>query len=253
MLGPLCFQCSLHNSDTSSKGTKMKIGIVGAGNIGGALTRLFRAAGHEVTIANSRGPQSLADLSADTGARAAVIEDAVRGQEVVVVALPMNKIPSLPRELFASTPADVVVVDTSNYYPQQRDGRLDGIEDGSTESEWVEQHLGRAVIKAFNTIEATHLQPGARPAGSTDRIALAVAVDDDRTKSKAMALIDEIGFDAVDAGTIAESWRQQPGSPGYLKDFDVKGLRTALAKASPERQPEWSVTPNSPGTYSSPA
>jgi len=231
----------------------MKIGIVGTGNIGSALTRLFRAAGHEVTIANSRGPKSLADLSAETGARAAVIEDAVRGQEVVVVAIPMNKIPNLPRELFAAIPADVVVIDTSNYYPQQRDGRLDGIEDGSTESEWGEQHLGRAVIKAFNTIVAPHLQAGGKPAGSAGRIALAVAGDDARTKSKAMALIDGIGFDAVDAGTIAESWRQQPGSPGYLKDYDVKGVRRALAEASPERQPEWRATPNSPGTFDSPA
>ena len=92
----------------------MKIGIVGAGNIGSALTRLFRATGHEVTIANSRGPESLADLSAETGARAAAMEDAVRGQEVVVVAVPTNKIPSLPRELFASAPVDVVVIDTTN-------------------------------------------------------------------------------------------------------------------------------------------
>ena len=231
----------------------MKIGIVGTGNIGGALTRLFRAAGHEVTIANSRGPESLAELAAETGARAATIEDAVRGQEVVVVAVPNNRIPSLPRDLFAATPPQVVVIDTSNYYPQQRDGYLDGIEDGRTESEWVAQHLGRPVIKAFNTIYATHLQPGARPAGSADRIALAVAGDDARAKSKAMALIDGIGFDAVDAGTIAESWRQQPGSPGYLKDYDVKGVRRALAEASPERQPEWRATPNSPGTYESPA
>ncbi len=231
----------------------MKIGIVGTGNMGGALTRLFRTAGHEVTVANSRGPESLADLSAETGARAAVIEDAVRGQEIVVVALPMNKIPSLPRALFAATPADVVVIDTGNYYPQQRDGSLDGIENGSTESEWVEQHLGRPVIKAFNTIEATHLQPGAKPAGSAGRIALAVAGDDARTKSKAMALIDGVGFDAVDAGGIKESWRQQPGSPGYLKDYDVRGVRRALAEASAERQPEWRATPNSPGTYESPA
>ena len=231
----------------------MKIGIVGAGNIGGALTRLFRAAGHDVTIANSRGPASLADLSAETGARAAAIEDAVRGQEVVVVAVPTNKILSLPRELFASTPADVVVIDTTNYYPQQRDGHLDGIEDGSTESEWVEQHLARPVIKAFNTIEATHLQPGAKPQGAADRIALAVAGDDPRAKSKAMALIDGIGFDAVDAGVIADSWRQQPGSPGYLKDYDVEGVRRALAEATGERRPEWRATPNSPGTYESPA
>jgi predicted dinucleotide-binding enzyme len=179
----------------------MKIGIVGAGNIGSALARLFLAAGHEVTISNSRGPDSLAELATETGARAATIEDAVRGHDVVVVSVPT----SLPRELFASAPADVVIIDTTNYYPQQRDGRLDGIEAGDTESEWVQQHLGRPVIKAFNTIEATHLQPGAKPAGSVDRIALAVAGDDVLAKSKAMALIDGIGFDAVDAGTIKGS------------------------------------------------
>ena len=231
----------------------MKIGIVGAGNIGSALTRLLRAAGHQVTISNSRGPASLADLAAETGAQAAAIEDAVRGQEIVVVAVPTNKIPDLPRELFASTPADVVVIDTSNYYPQQRDGHLDGIENGNTESEWVEQHLGRPVVKAFNTILAAQLQHGAKPAGAADRIALAVAGDDVGTKSKAIALIDKIGFDAVDAGTIAESWRQQPGSPGYLKDYDVQGVRSALAEANLNRQPEWRATPNSPGTYDSPA
>lgn len=109
------------------------------------------------------------------------------------------------------------------------------------------------LIKAFNTIEATHLQPGAEAAGSADRIALAVAGDDIGTESKAMALIDWIGFDAVDGGTIAESWRQQPGSPGYLKDYGVQGVRSALAEANPERQPEWRATPNSPGTYDSPA
>jgi len=98
-------------------------------------------------------------------------------------------------------------------------------------------------------LKATHLQPAAKPAGDPDRIALAVAGDDAKAKSTAMALIDEIGFEAVDAGSIAESWRQQPGSPCYLKDYDVKGVREALAEATPERKPEWRATPNSPGTY----
>ena len=231
----------------------MKIGMIGAGNIGGALTRLCRAAGHEVTIANSRGPASLAQLSAETGAHAAAVEDAVRGQEVVVVTIPLHKIPSLPHDLFAAMPADLVVIDTSNYYPQQRDGRLAAIEDGSTESQWVGQQLRRPVVKAFNSILATHLQAGAKPAGAPGRIALAVAGDDARAKANVMALIDGIGFDAVDAGTIAESWRQQPGSPGYLKDYDVAGVRHALAEATNARKPEWRATPNSPGTHASPA
>ena len=120
----------------------MKIGIVGTGNIGGALTRLFRAAGHEVSIANSRGPKSLAELSAETGARAATIEDAVRGQEVVVVAVPNNKIPSLPRDLFASTPADVVVIDTSNYYPQQRTDTSTGLKTAAQKANGSRSTLG---------------------------------------------------------------------------------------------------------------
>ena len=231
----------------------MRIGIIGAGNIGGALTRLFRTAGHEVTVANSREPASLADLAAETHARAGTVQDAVRGQEVLVVTIPLNRIPDLPGDLFAGAPADLVVIDTSNYYPQQRDGRLAGIEDGGTESGWVEQHLGRPVIKAFNSIISTHLQTGAKPAGTPGRIALAVSGDDARAKATVMALIDGIGFDAVDAGDIAGSWRQQPGSPGYLKDYDVAGVRRALAEATIERKPEWRATPNSPGSYAVPA
>lgn len=121
----------------------MKIGIIGAGHIGGALTRRFRATGHQVTIANSRGPDSLAALADEIGATAGEVRDAVSGVEVVVVTIPLSKIPDLPRDLFADAPTDLIVVDTSNYYPQQRDGRLDGIEDGNTESGWVERHLGR--------------------------------------------------------------------------------------------------------------
>ncbi|CAA9521212.1 MAG: (AJ250023) putative polyketide synthase [uncultured Sphingomonas sp.] len=231
----------------------MKIGIIGAGNIGGALAHRFVAAGHEVTIANSRGPASLQELAAETGARAGTAQEAARGNEVVVVTIPLHRIPDLPAGLFADAPADLVVIDTSNYYPQQRDGMLDGIEDGGTESGWVEKHLGRPVVKAFNSILADHLQNGGKPAGTPGRIALAVAGDDPTAKATAMALIDGIGFDTVDAGGIADSWRQQPDTPGYLKDYDVAGVRRALAEATPERKPEWRATPNSPGSFEQPA
>lgn len=231
----------------------MNIGIVGAGHIGGTLTRRFRAVGHDVAVANSRGPTSLARLAEETGARAVSLEDVVLGRDVVVVAVPVNRIPELPAYLFASAPAGLVVIDTSNYYPQQRDGRIDGIEDGLTESGWVEQQIGRPVIKAFNTIIAQHLLEEGKPAGTPGRIALAVAGDDLVAKETAMRLLDQIGFDAVDAGSIADSWRQQPGSPGYLKDGDAEAVRRTLAEASPERAPEWRATPNSPGTYDSPA
>jgi predicted dinucleotide-binding enzyme len=231
----------------------MKIGIIGSGHIGSALAHRFGAAGHEVSIANSRGPASLADLAADTGARAVTAQEAARGNDLVVVTIPLHRIPDLPTDLFARAPADLIVIDTSNYYPRERDGRIDAIETGLTESGWVQQHLGRPVIKAFNTILAEHLLEKNKPAGAPDRIALAVAGDDPSAKAAVMKLIDGIGFDTVDAGTIAESWRQQPGSPGYLKDYDVVGVERALAEASAERTPQWRATPNSPGTYDRPA
>lgn len=231
----------------------MKIGIIGSGNIGGALTRRFRAVGHEVAVANSRGPASLAEVARETGAHAVSVEEAASGNDVVVVAIPLKRVEDLPSGLFADAPANVVVIDTGNYYPQQRDGRIDGIEAGSTESGWVEQRLGHSVVKAFNTIIAQHLLESGEPAGTPGRIALPVAGDDPHAKTIVRDLINEIGFDAIDAGTVDESWRQQPGSPGYIKDFDADGARRALSEARKERAPEWRATPNSPGTYDLPA
>lgn len=231
----------------------MKIGIIGAGNVGATLARRFRATGHEVTIANSRGPASLANLARETGAHAGTVEEAVAGKDLVVVTLPLNKVPDLPPGLFADAPEDLIVVDTGNYYPQQRDGRIDEIENGLTESGWVEQRLGRPVIKAFNSMQAQHLLENGKPAGAAGRFALAVAGDDPTAKAAVMGLIDRIGFDAIDTGTIAESWRQEPGSPVYAGDHTADGLRKALAEARHERLAEWRATPNSPGTVASPA
>ena len=231
----------------------MKIGMIGSGNIGGALTRRFSAAGHQVSLANSRGPASLADLARETGAHAASVDEVACGNDVIVVAVPLCKIDDLPPGLLAKSPADTIVIDTSNYYPQQRDGRIEAIEAGLVESRWVEQRLGRPVVKVFNSIFAAHLQEGGKPEGTAGRIALAVAGDDPKTKAVVMGLVDGIGFDAVDAGTIDESWRQQPGSPVYCKDYDVTGVRQALAAAHSGRTPEWRATPNSPGTYATPA
>ena len=231
----------------------MKVGIIGSGNIGSALAHRFLAVGHEVSVSNSRGPESLTDLAKVTGASAVSVEQAARGNDVVVVAIPLKRVEDLPREPFARAPANVIIVDTGNYYPQQRDGRIDGIEAGLTESAWVEQQLGHAVIKAFNTIFAQRQLEGGKQAGTANRIALAVAGDDSKAKMTVMQLIDEIGFDTVDAGAIDESWRQQPGSPGYCKDLDADGVRRALRAASNTRAPQYRATPNSPGTYESPA
>ena len=231
----------------------MKIGIIGAGNIGGTLTRRFAALGHEIFVANSRGPETLKDLAAETGATPVTVEQAAQAGDVVIVTIPLRNISSLPAGLFAKTPRNVVVVDTGNYYPQQRDGRIDGIEKGITESRWVEQQLGRPVVKAFNNIYAEHLYKLGRSPGSPGRIALPVAGDDAAAKGVVLRLINELGFDGVDAGGLDESWRQQPDTPVYATDYDADGVRSALAKASKERKPEWRATVRSPGTYEVPA
>ncbi|HEY8228800.1 MAG TPA: NADPH-dependent F420 reductase [Pyrinomonadaceae bacterium] len=217
----------------------MNIGIIGAGHIGGTLTRRFSALGHKVFVANSRGPESLASLASETGATPVSVSEAARRGDVVIVTIPEKNIPELPSGLFDGAPDSLIVVDTGNYYPQQRDGRIDGIENGTTESRWVSQQLGRPVIKAFNNIYAEHLLKLGQPANSSRRIALPVAGDNEGAKSVVLRLVDELGFDGVDAGGLDESWRQQPGTPVYATDLDAEGVRRALSSASPERTPEW--------------
>jgi hypothetical protein len=217
----------------------MNIGIIGAGNIGGNLTRRLTALGHTVSVANSRGPESLWQLASETHAQAVTVEEAVKNKDLVIVTIPEKHIPDLPKGLFDNLGPNVVVVDTGNYYPQQRDGRIAGIEDGVTESGWVEQQIGRPVIKAFNNIYAAHLLSNGKPKGTPGRIALPVAGDDPKAKKIVMDLVDALGFDPVDDGTIADSWRQQPGTPVYAQDFDAAGVKRALGEASQERKPEW--------------
>ncbi len=212
----------------------MKIGIIGAGNIGGTLTRRFRQLGHDVAVANSRGPDTLRDLAAETGATPVSVKGAVRDRDVVVVAIPEKGVPDLPDALFDAARSDTVVVDTGNYYPR-RDGRIEAIEDGAAESRWVSDELGRPVVKAFNNIRAGDLMSGGRPSGDPKRIALPVAGDDPEAKQVVMRLIDELGFDPVDAGTLDESWKQQPGTPVYATNLDAAGVQRALADARPAR------------------
>lgn len=232
---------------------KLRIGIIGAGNIGGTLTRRLTTLGHNVAVANSRGPESLAGLAAETGATAVTVNQAARGRDVVIVTIPLKNIPDLPAGLFDGASDKLVVVDTGNYYPRQRDGRIEGIEDGLTESRWVEQQLGHPVVKAFNNIHAQHLMERGQPAGTPGRIALPVAGDDSTAKAVVLRLIDELGFDGVDAGGVNESWRQQPDTPVYGTNYDAAGVRRALNEASRERKPEWRATANSPGSFESQA
>ncbi|GGT79882.1 NADPH-dependent F420 reductase [Streptomyces lateritius] len=214
----------------------MKIGIIGAGNIGGNLTRRLTALGHDVSVANSRGPETLAALAEQTGATPVTVSEAARGAEIVVVTVPLKAVPDLPSGLFDGAAEGFAVIDTGNYYPRQRDGRIAAIEDdGLTESRWTERHLGHPVIKAFNGTYADDILDKPRPAGDPERIALPVAGDDEVAKKAVRNLIDELGFDTVDAGGIDESWRQQPGTPVYGLRGGVEAVTNALADASPER------------------
>ncbi|MFF3343925.1 NADPH-dependent F420 reductase [Streptomyces sp. NPDC002779] len=218
----------------------MKIGIIGAGQIGGNLTRRLTALGHEVSVANSRGPHTLDELATETGARAVRVEEAARGAEIVVITIPVKAVPDLPAGLLAEVAEGVAVIDTGNYYPKQRDGRIAGIEDeGLTESRWTERQIGHPVIKAFNGTYAQDLLDRHRPAGDPDRMALPVAGDDEAAKAKVRALIDELGYDTVDSGGIDDSWRQQPDAPVYGLRAGVEEVAKALAEASPHRKPEF--------------
>ncbi len=212
----------------------MKIGIIGAGNIGGTLTRRLTELGHDVAVANSRGPETVKDLAEETGAAPTTAADAVHGAELVVVTIPEGRVPELDLAIFDRRAEGAPIVDTGNYYPE-RDGRIADIENGMAESRWVEQQIGHPVVKAFNTIYYQHLLKRGRAGGNGHRIALPIAGDDADAKRKVMELVDELGFDAVDAGGLDESWRQQPGTPCYTADLDAAALRQALAEAEPVR------------------
>jgi len=203
----------------------VRIGIIGSGNIGGTLTRRLSGLGHEVAVANTRGPDSLAGLAAETGATAATPEEASAGAGLVVIAVPLRAVPDLP-DL-----AGKIVVDANNYYPG-RDGRIEAIEGGAASSRWVAGQLaGARVVKAFNTIQWSHLLERGRPAGEAGRIALPVAADDAAAKEIVMELVEALGFDAVDAGDLDDSRRQEPGTEVYGADLDADRTRTALTSA----------------------
>lgn len=217
----------------------MRIGIIGAGLIGGTLTRRLTALGHEVRVANSRAPETLEELAAETGATAVWAREAAVDADVVIVSIPQKNTPDLEPGIVSSANPGAPVIETNNYYPQQRDGRIQALEDGTPESVWVAGLLGTPVYKVFNGIWWKHLLEGGKPRGEDGRIALPIAGADGAAKDTVVALVDELGFDPVDAGPLEESWRQQPGTPVYGKDYDAPRTRQALAEAPPERPAEF--------------
>lgn len=207
----------------------MEIGILGSGHIGKTLALKLAAAGHTVKVANSRGPDTIDRDVALTGARLVIKEEAVVNVEVVILSVPFARIPGIA-PLFANLPAETVVIDTSNYIPA-RDERMASIENGKTDSVWVTEQLGRPIAKAWNSIYSATLEEMGRPTGHPERISAPVAADRKRDSEVTMALVEETGFDAYDAGTIADSWRQQCGSPAYCTEVTLIDLPKALASA----------------------
>jgi predicted dinucleotide-binding enzyme len=194
------------------------LGIIGSGAIGSTLARLAIAAGLDVVISNSRGPASLTDLVADLGpnARAATVADVAREADIVIAAIPLIAYTDLPADALAGK----TVIDATNYYPQ-RDGQIEALDSNeSTASELVQAHLAQSfVVKAFNSITFASLGNGARPAGSPERNTLVIAGEDAAAKVRVTELLDAIGYDALDIGGLAESWRSEPGTPIYCDPY----------------------------------
>jgi predicted dinucleotide-binding enzyme len=214
----------------------MKIGIIGTGHIGKTLVRKLSAAGHDVKVANSRGPDTIGPDVLDQGGRAVQASQAMSDVDVVILSIPLIRLPEIA-PLIASVPRETVVIDTSNYYPV-RDGRIAAIDAGEVESLWVAKQLGRTVVKAWNAIGSDSLATKAKPAGSPDRLAIPVAADREADRKVGMALVEDTGFDAFDAGPLAQSWRQQPGAPCYCTDLTREEMPAALSTADAARLPK---------------
>jgi predicted dinucleotide-binding enzyme len=211
----------------------MRFGIIGAGSIGSIISKKLVKNGHDVKIADARGMEHLEGKElAGTPVR---VEDAIKNIEVLIISLPTKAIPSI-RNIINQVEEEVIIVDTSNYYPF-RDDKIEEIENGMVESVWVSNQLGRPVIKAFNNLLAYTLENEGTPEDSSGRIAMAIAGDDPAQKQIVRDVVHDLGFDAVDSGSLNDSWRQQPGTPAYCTELTKAELTKALKKANKEKAP----------------
>jgi 8-hydroxy-5-deazaflavin:NADPH oxidoreductase len=211
----------------------MKFGIIGAGSIGSIISRKLVENGHDVKIADARGMEHLEGK--DLAGKPVRAEDAITNIEVLILSLPLRALSSV-RNIIEQVGEEVILVDTSNYYPG-RDDKIEEIEDGMVESIWVSNQLGRPIIKAFNNLLAYTLENEGTPEGTSGRIAMAVAGDNAEQKQIIMDVVNQIGFDTVDGGSLSDSWRQQPGTPAYCTELTKDELTKALEYANKEKAP----------------
>jgi 8-hydroxy-5-deazaflavin:NADPH oxidoreductase len=209
----------------------MNIGIIGSGEMGLCLAVKLKKLGHNVVIANSRGPASLKTVTEDTGLKAFTVEEAIKNQQVIIISIPQKNIPNLPKSLFKALSTDVAVVDTGNYYPLLRDGEIADLNKGGIDSLWVQEQLGVVITKAFNSILATSMESESfnNQKGNDNRIALPISGDSAEAKIVVCRLVKELGFDVIDLGGIDQSWKQQPGSPIYCRDLNLNEMKSRLA------------------------
>lgn len=211
----------------------MKIGIIGAGPIGTTIAKKLVNKGHDVKIADTRGLDNMAGK--EISGTPVIVEDVIKNSDTLVISLPSHVMPSI-RTIIDQVDKDVIVVDTSNYYPF-RDSKIEDIENGMIESLWVSKQLGRPVIKAISNQLAYTLENKGTPEGTSGRIAMTVSGDDHLQKQLVMGLVNDLGFDSVDSGSLSESWRQQPGNPAYCTELTKDELIDALKKADKEKAP----------------
>jgi predicted dinucleotide-binding enzyme len=213
----------------------MKIGIIGVGHIGKALALKLAQSGHDVVVANSTGPENIDPAVLATGAVAVMAQQAVQDKDVIILSVPLNRIPEIA-PLFETVSQEATVIDTSNYYPA-RDNRIESLEAGQVESLWVVQQLGRPMAKAWNAIGSHSLAVNRKPYGSPNRIAIPIAADRAIDRDVTRKLINDTGFDAFYTGPLADSWRQQPGGPAYCTDLTSAEIQVVINTAEKDRLP----------------
>lgn len=215
----------------------MKIGIIGAGQIGATLISQYTKAGHEVKMTNGSRGKKLKALERETGAKAVTLSEVINDIEILVISIPLKQIPTLAQTIGQTLSANTLIIDTTNYYPI-RDGRIEDIENGMPESVWVSNHLSRPVIKVYNSILAGSLVLAGHLNDSTSRVALPISGDNKHAKNVVAKLLNSTGFDVLDIGSLNDSWRQQPGSPFYCTDLTLSQLKRNIQKAQKELLPE---------------